>query len=219
MNARPRSQAASWPTTRCCSRPCRTGSLGSTLRPSPLRYARWAKALGIKTSLKSLRHYSATELISQASTSAHVPASSGDEPVLKRTPRPWPLVLIGLAAAVSVWSGWVGLGQLAGFGIVKPLPGLVDSLEVNSAIVLSHLSRGLRRIRPEVLAHHPRDHPHSQEIRQGLGNRQSGDRRTRPGRLPLDGLSGRDRRPMAGDRRCGVRPRPGARTGGRSPIW
>jgi integrase/DNA-binding transcriptional regulator YhcF (GntR family) len=28
------------------------------------RYARWAKALGIKTSLKSLRHYSATELIS-----------------------------------------------------------------------------------------------------------------------------------------------------------
>lgn len=50
--------------------------------------------------------------------------------------RPWPLVVIGLAAAVSVWSGWVGLGQLAGFGVIQPLPGLWDGLRVNTAIVL-----------------------------------------------------------------------------------
>lgn len=50
--------------------------------------------------------------------------------------RPWPLMVIGLAAAVSVWSGWVGLGQLAGFGVIQPLPGVWDSLRLNSAIVL-----------------------------------------------------------------------------------
>ncbi|MBE1467586.1 hypothetical protein [Kibdelosporangium phytohabitans] len=50
--------------------------------------------------------------------------------------RPWPLLVIGLAAAISVWSGWVGLGQLAGFGVIQPLPGLWDELRLNSAIVL-----------------------------------------------------------------------------------
>lgn len=53
-----------------------------------------------------------------------------------RAPRPWPLVLIGLAAAVAVWSGWVGLGQLAGFGLIQPLPGIADGFRLNTAIVL-----------------------------------------------------------------------------------
>ncbi|MEV4315146.1 hypothetical protein [Actinocrispum sp. NPDC049592] len=50
--------------------------------------------------------------------------------------RPWPLILIGLAAAVAVWGGWVELGQLTGFGMVQPLPGLIDELRINTAIVL-----------------------------------------------------------------------------------
>jgi hypothetical protein len=54
----------------------------------------------------------------------------------QRQPRPWPLILIGLAAAVAVWGGWVELGHLTGFGLVQPLPGLVDSLQINTAIVL-----------------------------------------------------------------------------------
>jgi hypothetical protein len=53
-----------------------------------------------------------------------------------RPPRPWPLVLIGLAAAVAVWSGWVGLGEMAGFGPVNLLPGIGQGWTVNSAIVL-----------------------------------------------------------------------------------
>jgi hypothetical protein len=28
----------------------------------------------------------------------------------------WPLFLIAAPAAVAVWSGWVGLGQMCGFG-------------------------------------------------------------------------------------------------------
>jgi hypothetical protein len=62
-------------------------------------------------------------------TPAHQPATS-------RPPRPWPLVLIGLAAAVAVWSGWVGLGEMAGFGPINLLPGIGDGWTVNSAIVL-----------------------------------------------------------------------------------
>jgi hypothetical protein len=53
-----------------------------------------------------------------------------------RQPTPWPLLVIGLAAAVAVWGGWVDLGAMTGFGIVHPLPGVWDTLTINSAIVL-----------------------------------------------------------------------------------
>ena len=53
----------------------------------------------------------------------------------KRMPR-WPLFLIALPAAVAVWSGWVGLGQLCGFGIIHPLPGIWDAAHLNTAITL-----------------------------------------------------------------------------------
>jgi hypothetical protein len=53
-----------------------------------------------------------------------------------RWPRRWPLVLLALPAGVATWSGWVGLGELTGFGPVKPLPGIADSLTINSAITL-----------------------------------------------------------------------------------
>lgn len=52
-----------------------------------------------------------------------------------RRPR-WPLTLLALPAAVAIWSGWVGLGQMTGFGIVHPLPGIADGFELNSAITL-----------------------------------------------------------------------------------
>jgi hypothetical protein len=35
----------------------------------------------------------------------------------------WPLYILALPAAVAVWSGWVGLGQMCGFGVIHPLPG------------------------------------------------------------------------------------------------
>ena len=47
----------------------------------------------------------------------------------------WPLVLIALPAAVAIWSGWVGLGELCGFGPVRVLPGISD-LTINTAITL-----------------------------------------------------------------------------------
>jgi hypothetical protein len=37
---------------------------------------------------------------------------------------------------VAVWSGWVGIGQLTGFGEVRPLPGIWDSLHLDTAVTL-----------------------------------------------------------------------------------
>jgi hypothetical protein len=53
-----------------------------------------------------------------------------------REPRRWPLFLIAAPAAVAVWSGWVGLGALCGFGIVHPLPGIADGFRLDTAITL-----------------------------------------------------------------------------------
>ena len=54
---------------------------------------------------------------------------------MRTLPR-WPLFLIAAPAAVAVWSGWVGLGTLCGFGMVHPLPGIADGFQINTAITL-----------------------------------------------------------------------------------
>ncbi|GGS88650.1 hypothetical protein ACFFV7_50855 [Nonomuraea spiralis] len=53
-----------------------------------------------------------------------------------KPPARWPLILLALPAGVATWSGWVGLGERTGFGVVKPLPGLLDTFEINTAITL-----------------------------------------------------------------------------------
>jgi hypothetical protein len=50
--------------------------------------------------------------------------------------RRWPLFLIASPAAVAIWSGWVGLGGLCGFGPIHPLPGIADGFTINTAITL-----------------------------------------------------------------------------------
>ena len=52
------------------------------------------------------------------------------------TPRRWPLILIASPAAVAIWSGWVGLGGMCGFGPVNLLPGIGDGFTINTAITL-----------------------------------------------------------------------------------
>ena len=48
----------------------------------------------------------------------------------------WPLYVIASPAAVAVWSGWVGLGTLCGFGMVHPLPGIAHGFQINTVITL-----------------------------------------------------------------------------------
>ena len=71
-------------------------------------------------------------------SAANLAASDTNQlaPTSGRLPRPWPLVIIGLAAAVAVWGGWVRLGELTGFGAINLLPGIGRGLTLNTAVVL-----------------------------------------------------------------------------------
>lgn len=66
--------------------------------------------------------------------------TAGDPP--PDTPAPakrvarWPLLLLAAPAFVAIWGGWVGLGQLAGFGVIQLLPGIWDELTINTAVTL-----------------------------------------------------------------------------------
>ena len=53
-----------------------------------------------------------------------------------RKRRAWPVLLLALPAFVAIWSGWVGLGGMTGFGEVNPLPGIADDVVINTAITL-----------------------------------------------------------------------------------
>jgi hypothetical protein len=82
-----------------------------------------------------------TEIAARPSTALAVdsgPAPAGAVPVVggRRVLPRWPLFLIAAPAAVAVWSGWVGLGLLCGFGPIHPLPGIADGFTINTAITL-----------------------------------------------------------------------------------
>jgi hypothetical protein len=53
-----------------------------------------------------------------------------------RTVRSWPLLILAAPAAAEVWSGWVGIAQKTGFGLVSPLPGIWPSLHLDTSITL-----------------------------------------------------------------------------------
>lgn len=80
-------------------------------------------------------------IVAEATPAEVVPAASLPEapsdPIQTVRPvRSWPVLLLALPAFVAVWSGWVGLGTLTGFGVVHPLPGIADGFTINSAITL-----------------------------------------------------------------------------------
>jgi hypothetical protein len=66
---------------------------------------------------------------------ARPPAAPAKLPPGRRLPRRWPLLVIGSAAAVAIWSGWVALGAMCGFGLVEPLPG-ITRWRIDTAITL-----------------------------------------------------------------------------------
>ncbi|MGZ3141894.1 hypothetical protein ACVDFE_07825 [Lentzea chajnantorensis] len=65
---------------------------------------------------------------------AEPPAVPVSVPV--KAPRAWPVLLLALPAFVAIWGGWVGLGELTGFGPVNLLPGIGDGWTINTAITL-----------------------------------------------------------------------------------
>jgi hypothetical protein len=73
-----------------------------------------------------------TEALRPVDSVAPVPPQASQ----RRTVKAWPLLLLALPAFVAIWSGWVGLGGLTGFGVVHPLPGIADGVSLNTAITL-----------------------------------------------------------------------------------
>jgi hypothetical protein len=67
---------------------------------------------------------------------ALVPDRSGVVRDQVRTVRSWPLLLLAFPAAAEVWSGWVGIAQKTGFGLVSPLPGIWSSFHLDTTITL-----------------------------------------------------------------------------------
>ena len=53
-----------------------------------------------------------------------------------KTIRSWPLLVLAVPAAAEVWSGWVGIAQKTGFGMVSLLPGIWPSLHLDTAVTL-----------------------------------------------------------------------------------
>jgi hypothetical protein len=54
----------------------------------------------------------------------------------RRAMRSWPLLVLAAPAAAEVWSGWVGVARMTGFGMVSPLPGIWPSLHLDTSVTL-----------------------------------------------------------------------------------
>ena len=92
------------------------------------RLARWLSCRSVRPT---------TRAAAEAGTGrAPLNADHGAGSSTARPVRSWPVLLLALPAFVAVWSGWVGLGTLTGFGIVHPLPGIADGFTINTAITL-----------------------------------------------------------------------------------
>jgi hypothetical protein len=75
--------------------------------------------------------------IAEPSAPIAEPATADVDPQASLRPvRVWPVWLLMAPAAVAIWGGWVGLGELAGFGPVRLLPGIADQVVINTAITL-----------------------------------------------------------------------------------
>jgi hypothetical protein len=61
---------------------------------------------------------------------------SGAVPDRARAIRSWPLLVLAVPAAAEVWSGWIGIAQKTGFGLVPLLPGIWPSLHLDTAVTL-----------------------------------------------------------------------------------
>ncbi|WP_203662003.1 ABC transporter permease [Actinocatenispora rupis] len=85
-----------------------------------------------------------------AAPDASAEVDTGTEPATPPNPDPapepangtprrvstWPVIALTMPALVAIWSGWVSLGGMAGFGVVHPLPGIWDEATLNTAITL-----------------------------------------------------------------------------------
>jgi hypothetical protein len=105
-----------------------------------------------------------------------------------RAVRSWPLLVLAAPAAAEVWSGWVGIAQKTGFGLVFPLPGIWPSLHLDTSITLpvgveAYAAYALRAWLASEHTVSTRDPPVREVVRDLLLRARDG----RAGRLPSAG--------------------------------
>ena len=109
----------------------------------------------------------------------------------------WPLFLIAAPAAVAVWSGWVGLGALCGFGVIHPLPGIGTPCGSTRRSRCRSASRPTARTR-SAPGSHPGYAGEGPQVRPPVRDRRPGARHDRPGHLPPAGRRARGPGAVAG---------------------
>ncbi|MCX4099107.1 hypothetical protein [Nocardia sp. alder85J] len=121
-----------------------SGEQPSEPRPAPNSVDRTSEPrhLGVVNAVPEPSERSLMADSAPMGTIGHSPESGGIPAAAVPRARPrralptWPVLIMAFPAFVAIWSGWVGLGQLTGFGMVHPLPGIADSFTINSAITL-----------------------------------------------------------------------------------
>ena len=88
-----------------------------------------------------------------------------------RAVRSWPLLVLAVPAAAEVWSGWVGIAQKTGFGLVRPLPGIWPVAAPGHRHHAPDRRRGVRGVRAAGLAGpRPGDQRTDAPVRQVVGD-------------------------------------------------
>jgi hypothetical protein len=137
-----------WPSQRQIMRTCRVGApradaaiaalLGEGFAPEPqaVQEHQDTPAADVPDTALDVTAETLTEVAQIAGDGLVSGVAGAVHPERVRGVPRWPLLIIAAGAFVAIWSGWVGLGRLTGFGPVVLLPGIADGWVVNSAITL-----------------------------------------------------------------------------------
>ena len=93
-------------------------------------------ALTVATDCAAAREAEPAGLASVRSAGPAAADRSGTGARADRAVRSWLLLVLAAPTAAEVWSGWVGIAQMTGFGLVRPLPGIWPSLHLDTAVTL-----------------------------------------------------------------------------------
>jgi hypothetical protein len=133
-----------------------------------------------------------------------------------KTVRSWPLLVLAAPAAAEVWSGWVGIAQKTGFGMVPPAARHLVLASPGHGRHPAGRRRVLRGLRTARLARHrPRDQRPDPAVREAVSGLLIRARHGRAGGVPPHG-PGPDRHSTLGHHHpCVLPPGPGPRHGDR----
>lgn len=141
-------EISAWPSRRSVMRACRVGSVRADRALAELRRKGFDPCPERAEEQSEVQapgaaddaHVDTVETPTETSQIAIEPlvstAVGAVHPDRIRTVPRWPLLIIAAGAFVAIWSGWVGLGKLTGFGPVVLLPGIADRWVIDSAITL-----------------------------------------------------------------------------------